>query len=92
MTTPEELKHQLERKMVQVTLARLEEGKREVQRREKFRAYKQQHRQLQQAHRLLVLEHKELRAKYVNACSHIAGLECELAELSQRRSHFPTED
>ena len=92
MTTPEELKHQLERKMVQVTLARLEEGKREVQRREKFRAYKQQHRQLQQAHRLLVLEHKELKAKYVKACDAITSLEYHIHELAQKRSHFPSED
>lgn len=91
-TTQEDLKTQMETSLLEATKRRIEEAAKILKQRAKFRAYRQQHRQLQQAHRLLVLEHKELRAKYVNACSHIAGLECELAELSQRRSHFPTED
>ena len=92
MTTPEELKRQLEASMIQATKRRLEEAAKIVHQREKFRAYKQQHRQLQQAHRLLVLEHKKLRAKYVRVCDKATGLEWDLHELAQRRSHFPTED
>lgn len=92
MTTPEELKRQIEEKMINTTLARLHEAAKIVHQREKFRAYKQQHRQLQQAHRLLVLEHKELKAKYVKVCDKATGLEYDLHELAQRRSHFPTED
>ena len=92
MTTQEELKTQLEEKLLQGTLARLREAGRVVEFREKFRAYRQQHRQLQQAHRLLVLEHKELKAKYVKACDVIASLECDIHELAQKRSHFHSED
>lgn len=92
MTTPEELKRQIEEKMINTTLARLHEAAKIVHQREKFRAYKQQHRQLQQAHRLLVLEHKELKTKYVRICAHATELDAQLYELSMRRSHFPTED
>lgn len=92
MTTPEELKRQIEEKMINTTLARLHEAAKIVHQREKFRAYKQQHRQLQQAHRLLVLEHKELKAKYIRVCDTCFELDGQLHELAQRRSHFPTED
>lgn len=92
MTIGMDLKAQMEASLMDVTRRRLEEAAKIVHQREKFRAYKQQHRQLQQAHRLPVLEHKELKAKYVRICAHATELDAQLYELAQRRSHFPTED
>lgn len=92
MTTPEELKRQIEEKMQQAIDARQKFDAAESRRREKFRAYKQQHKQLQQAHRLLVLEHRDLKGKYIRACDAVMDLDGQLHELVQSRSHFPTED
>lgn len=92
MTTGQDLKAQMEASIRLATATRQFEYAEKLRQKQKFRAYRQQHRQLQQAHRLLVLEHKELKAKYVKVCDKATGLEYDLHELAQRRSHFPTED
>lgn len=92
LSTTADVKAQMEANIAKAAAFRqLEEAER-LRQKLAFRLYRQQHQQLQRAHRLLVLEHRELKAKYVRACDVITSLEYDIQELAQRRSHFPTED